>query len=342
MTPTVSAPASGRIAFATYGDDRIYRLYTVEAQGGEPFLISEAASQPSFSPDGTEIAFHSWRSDEEGIRRIKVDGSEEVEVSGFAEDINPHWSSDGKTIVFASNRAGDRRWRVYLVWLGAEDEAVELSLGRAPAWSPDGRIAYWGCNPQGGDCGPLDLDVGERDLQQCADAIIRLRAEYLWAAGRRDDIHFSFTSGDRADYARWREGGRPVVRGETVTWVRSAGRDDSYACFRAYLDTVFTYAGTYSLSQELSPVLDAADMQIGDVFIRGGFPGHAVVAVNMAAHRGTGERVFLLAQSYIPAQDIHVLRNPADADLSPWYSLDFGEVLRTPEYTFRRNELRRF
>jgi TolB protein len=169
MTPTVSAPASGRIAFATYGDDRIYRLYTVEANGGEPFLISEAASQPSFSPDGTEIAFHSWRSDEEGIRRIKVDGSEEVEVSGFAEDINPHWSSDGKKIVFASNRAGDRRWRVYLVWLGAEDEAVELSLGRAPAWSPDGRIAYWGCNPQGGNCGIYVMGGGGEGTTRLTD-----------------------------------------------------------------------------------------------------------------------------------------------------------------------------
>jgi len=215
---------------------------------------------------------------------------------------------------------------------------LPLKPGRPPVLLHNGRRK----GNQSAQHAVIDLDVGERDLQQCADAIIRLRAEYLWAAGRKDDIHFNFTSGDRADYARWREGARPVVRGETVTWVRSAGRDDSHECFRAYLDTVFAYAGTYSLSQELSRVPSAADMQIGDVFIRGGFPGHAVVVVNMAAHPETGERVFLLAQSYIPAQDIHVLRNPADADLSPWYSLDFGDMLRTPEYTFRRDELRRF
>ncbi len=169
LTPTVSASAAGRIAFAAYGEDHIYRLYTVEAGGGEPFMISEAASQPSFSPDGTEIAFHCWRPDEEGIRRAKIDGSEEVEVTGFAEDIDPNWAYDGKSIVFASDREGDRRWRVYLVWLGAEGEVTELSLGRAPAWAPDGRIAYWGCNPQGGDCGIYIMGGGGKGVTRLTD-----------------------------------------------------------------------------------------------------------------------------------------------------------------------------
>ena len=188
----------------------------------------------------------------------------------------------------------------------------------------------------------IDLDVGDRDLQQCADAIIRLRAEYLWAAGRYADIHFNFTSGDRADYNRWREGYRPLVVGNNVRWRKSAAEDDSYESFRDYLTTVFRYAGTHSLSQELSPVADPAQMKIGDVFIRGGFPGHAVIVVNMAENRDTHQRVFLLAQSYMPAQDIHVLRNPTDPDLSPWYPLGFGDHLRTPEYGFRKDELRRF
>jgi hypothetical protein len=50
--------------------------------------------------------------------------------------------------------------------------------------------------------------------------------------------------------------------------------------------------------------------------------------------------VFLLAQGYMPAQSVHVLKNPASA--SPWYALDFGAELRTPEWTFRRTDLRRF
>src|SRR5262249_29584897 len=54
----------------------------------------------------------------------------------------------------------------------------------------------------------IDIDVGKRDLQQCADAVIRLRAEYLYAGGAADRarIAFNFTSGDRVAFARWAEG----------------------------------------------------------------------------------------------------------------------------------------
>jgi hypothetical protein len=83
-------------------------------------------------------------------------------------------------------------------------------------------------------------------------------------------------------------------------------------------------------------------IEIGDVFVRGGSPGHAVIVVDLAADKATGKKVFLLAQSYMPAQDIHVLKNPADPKLSPWYASDFGEILETPEWTFSKGELMRF
>src|SRR5665647_2797352 len=57
----------------------------------------------------------------------------------------------------------------------------------------------------------LDIDVGNRDLQQCADAAIRLRAEYLYGLKQYDRIHFNFTSGFKADYSKWVEGYRISV-----------------------------------------------------------------------------------------------------------------------------------
>jgi hypothetical protein len=187
----------------------------------------------------------------------------------------------------------------------------------------------------------IDMDVGKRDLQQCADAVIRLRAEYLFSIGAFDRIHFKFTSGHMASFNQWAKGYRPVVKGNQVNWKRSAGRDFSYANFRKYLNTVFMYAGSYSLSKELVSV-DVGDMRIGDVFIQGGFPGHAVAVVDMAVDESTGEKVFLLAQSYMPAQEMHILKNPMNRSLSPWYEVDFGQVLATPEWTFQRNQLKRF
>jgi hypothetical protein len=96
-----------------------------------------------------------------------------------------------------------------------------------------------------------------------------------------------------------------------------------------------------SLSKEMKPVM-IEDMEIGDVFIQGGSPGHCVIVVDMAMHAQTGEKLFLLAQSYMPAQDIHILKNPQDPQISPWYSIKFGDTLITPEWTFKRTDLKRF
>jgi hypothetical protein len=126
-----------------------------------------------------------------------------------------------------------------------------------------------------------------------------------------------------------------------VSW-RSGGRADaSHASLRRYLDTVFAYAGTTSLARELK-ARKPAELQVGDVFIRGGFPGHAVLVVDVAFDPASGKRVFLLVQSYMPAQDVHVLRNASGACRSPWYEIPTDGVLRTPEWTFQMNELRRF
>jgi hypothetical protein len=188
----------------------------------------------------------------------------------------------------------------------------------------------------------VDIDTGARDLQQCADACIRLRAEYLFAHDRPASIHFKFTSGHDAAWPAWATGQRPVVTGNSVRWTRAARADASYQSFRQYLDVVFRYAGTLSLRKEMLPVPRVADVQPGDVFIIGGSPGHAVMVVDVAVHERTGAKVFLLAQSYMPAQDVHVLKNPTDARSSPWYPAAFGAQLVTPEWTFGPGDLRRF
>lgn len=184
----------------------------------------------------------------------------------------------------------------------------------------------------------IDMDTGDRDLQQCADAIMRLRAEFLFGEKRYSDIRFNFTNGFPAEYAKWREGQRITVNGNRCAWRNTGRPSTSYEDFRKYLVQVFTYAGTLSLSKELSSK-SIEKLEIGDVFIQGGSPGHAVIVVDVAQHKNTGEKVFQLAQSYMPAQEIHVLKNPKDPALSPWYRLDFGETLETPEWRFSKADL---
>ena len=171
----------------------------------------------------------------------------------------------------------------------------------------------------------LTIDVGTKDLQQCADAVMRLRAEYLYGLKRYDDIHFNFLSDNKPRYYK-----------------DHADAARSRKSFRKYMDYIFSYANTASLLKELKKI-DIGELQPGDVFIQQGNPyGHAVIVIDVAVHTKTKKKIFLLAQSYMPAQEIHILKNFNNENLSSWYEADIADLLETPEWTFYKGDLRRF
>ena len=165
----------------------------------------------------------------------------------------------------------------------------------------------------------VNISTGKKDLQQCADALMRLRAEYLFATGQFEKISFT-------DYA-----------GKTYPW--KGGKDT--AALKGYLEHVFGCCGSASLEKQLKPVSDFRDISIGDVLIRGGFPGHAVMVIDLAENE-KGEKIYLLLQSYQPAQDMHILVNPVDNSLSPWYQAGADSNIYTPEWHFKKQHLRRW
>lgn len=171
----------------------------------------------------------------------------------------------------------------------------------------------------------VQIDIGKSDLQQCADAVIRLRAEYLYKNKMYDKIHFNFLSDGKPRYYK-----------------DYAAGDYSYSKFRKYLNWIFAYANTKSLIKELKKI-DISQMQIGDVLIQEGTPyGHAVIVVDMADNKKINEKVFLIAQSYMPAQNIHILKNINASEISPWYKLVNEGRIFTPEWTFTVEDLYRF
>lgn len=107
---------------------------------------------------------------------------------------------------------------------------------------------------------------------------------------------------------------------------------------------VFSFCGTLSLAKQLKPVRDFYQMKPGDVLdvlIKGGSPGHAVIVVDMAVDR-SGRKVFMLAQGFMPAQDIHILKNPKDPAFSPWYAMVNNLLIYTPEWVFETRQLRQW
>ena len=165
----------------------------------------------------------------------------------------------------------------------------------------------------------LNMPIGKKDLQQCADAVMRLRSEYLFSQKRYTDIEFR----DNAN--------------RSYKWT---GKDDRTG-FERYLENVFGWCGSASLEKQLRPVVTIQEMQPGDVFIKGGFPGHAMIVIDVAVNN-KGNKVFMLAQSYMPAQDIHIVKNQMNEKLNPWYEVNDAKQLITPEWRFYKDQLRRW
>jgi Tol biopolymer transport system component/imidazolonepropionase-like amidohydrolase len=100
----------------TIAIDLLGTLWTMPAGGGaaKPITdISMDARQPSWSPDGTRLAFQAYRSSTWQIWDVKADGTDLKPVtSGPYDDREPSWSPDGRRIAFSSDRSGS-----YDVWV---------------------------------------------------------------------------------------------------------------------------------------------------------------------------------------------------------------------------------
>ena len=164
----------------------------------------------------------------------------------------------------------------------------------------------------------IDMPVGKEDLQQCADAVMRIRAEYLFQDKKYKEIVFSNNDGKAYTFKE------PYTP----------------AHLEQYLKPVFSNCGTASLSKQLKNI-SMNEIQPGDVFIKGGFPGHAVIVTDVAVNKA-GKKIFMLAQSYMPAQDIHILKNPKFNKNTPWYYIENNEIINTPEWTFYTTQLKRW
>jgi hypothetical protein len=180
----------------------------------------------------------------------------------------------------------------------------------------------------------LDITLGKKDLQQCADAIIRLRTEWLVARGLSASVVFYSTSGQPMSYDKWKMGERYRVAGNKLQSYRSASLNNS-GDLNPYLECVFSYAGTHSLKAQLRKK-NWQHLAPGDVLIEAGSPGHAMLVIDVAID-AKGRRAYLLAQGFMPAQDMHVVVNPVTG--AAWYYSSHTTAIDTPGWSFTTDDL---
>ncbi|MDE6479885.1 MAG: DUF4846 domain-containing protein [Muribaculaceae bacterium] len=166
----------------------------------------------------------------------------------------------------------------------------------------------------------IDLDIDSLDLQHSADAIIRLRAEYLYKTGQFDKISYTFTDGFQCDYSKWAQGFRVRSDGNHTRWHKADDKteDYSYATFREYLRTVFAHTDERTLAKEMKDAKED-EFGIGTVIFDRKNPRNVAIVVDMlerdTIRHGYGlenAEVVLLAQGGKPAQEIEIIRGNGD------------------------------
>ena len=130
-SPTGGAPSSG--------------IYVMNADGSGQVPLA-TGDDPVFSPDGTKIAFVSFRTGPGEIFVMNADGSGQTALTANTSgDGEPDWSPDGRRIAFQSERDGNAE--LYVMNADGSGQRRLTRTPRAgeglPAFSPDGRqIAF--------------------------------------------------------------------------------------------------------------------------------------------------------------------------------------------------------
>ena len=113
--------------------------------------------------------------------------------------------------------------------------------------------------------GIIPLSVGLRDIQQCADSILRIYGEFLWHTKQSSKWGVHFTSGDVSTWEQWSEGERFRI-GKKVERYMTKTRDNSYEQYQKWLKHSFLYAGTLSLHKDAIKVALEDDIQLVGTF----------------------------------------------------------------------------
>jgi hypothetical protein len=168
--------------------------------------------------------------------------------------------------------------------------------------------------------------------------LIRLRAEYCWAAQHMKNLGFHFTSGHLASWDQWAEGRRPTVHGKAVSFAPAAERDESRESFCSYLETIFEYSSAYSVFDDTTAVGDGS-IAPGDIFLRPGKGPCSLLVIDVVTNE-RGDVCAMLGDAGTPAQTFHVIKSSSG---SAWFPIVQGEELTIQsKRLLRMRDLRRW
>ena len=153
----------GSLLFTLTRDGATDIYSAAPTEPGTTYPVIEFPSQetsPSFSPDGTRIAFVSDGSQNHEIYTADADGSNPKRITqNTSADDNPVWTPDGQQIVYESvGPSGSHIW----IMNADGSSPRQLTQGdrshRQPVVSPEGQVAFTSDRDGNDDIWLMDLD----------------------------------------------------------------------------------------------------------------------------------------------------------------------------------------
>ena len=134
-------------AFAQTNPSRNPEIWVMDPDGSNPKKLTDHGLDPSWSPDGRQIAFASHRDGIFQIYAMNSDGSNVRRLTKHnAEDSNPSWAPDASSIVYISATSDDHRGLFLMAPDGSDPHGLAHSKRQDycfPSWSPDARTVVF-------------------------------------------------------------------------------------------------------------------------------------------------------------------------------------------------------
>ena len=185
----------------------------------------------------------------------------------------------------------------------------------------------------------VNMDIMGRRLEQCMDILVRLYAEYLWSVKQIDSLILPLPGGYWLQWRDWQSGLRPFFKGIKMKMQKSIQHGNPEQIYQSYLNTIYNESHTQQFFHAYQSV-PRENVQIGDIIIKKGTKGHAVMIVDLAKNK-EGELAALIGNGDTPACQLFLLNYKVNR---PWIPLKFDqETIKLPlKRVMKWEGLRRF